>query len=202
MKITAEPRSDQWNADDFLGGARTFTIAGVKEGTAEQKYDIALEGETRAWRPPLGMLRVLMDAWGDESNVWVGRRVTLYRDQTVRFGKEVPGGIRISHLSHIPKVMNFKVTTSRGKRETYTVQPLPDAPAPQQTADAEPWRAQWQAITNALTAAGYDGDSKQLLATAGQVIGATWTHPNKITAEDAQKILAAVREDNHQEASE
>jgi hypothetical protein len=52
---------------------------------------------------------------------------------------------------------------------------------------------------NALTAAGYDGDSKHLLATAGQVIGAAWDHPNKISAEDAQKILAAVREDNHQE---
>lgn len=128
MKITAEPRSDQWNADDFLGGPRTFTIAGVKDGTAEQKYDIALEGEARAWRPPLGMLRVLMQAWGDESKVWAGRRVMLYRDQTVKFGKDVPGGIRISHLSHIEKAMNFKVTTSRGKRETCTVQPLPDAP--------------------------------------------------------------------------
>jgi hypothetical protein len=38
-----------------------------------------------------------------------------------------------------------------------------------------------------------------MLATAGQVIGAAWDHPNKISAEDAQKILAAVRDDNHQE---
>ena len=59
--------------------------------------------------------------------------------------------------------------------------------------------AQWQAIKNALTAAGYNGDSKQMLATAGQVIGAEWRHPNKISAEDAQKVLAAVREDDHQE---
>ena len=148
MKITAEPRSDQWNADDFLGGARTFTIAGAKDGTAEQKYDIQLEGEARAWRPPLGMLRVLMQAWGDESEVWVGRRVTLYRDQTVKFGKDVLGGIRISHLSHIEKQMNFKVTTSRGKRETYTVQPLPDAPAPK-PAPTTPrdWRTEAAALT-------------------------------------------------------
>lgn len=131
MKITAEPRSDQWNADDFLGGARTFTIAGAKKGEAEQPYDILLEGQARSWRPPLGMLRVLMQAWGDESDVWIGRRVTLYRDNTVRFGKEVLGGIRISHMSHIEKPMNFKVTTARGRRETYTVQPLPDV-APEQ----------------------------------------------------------------------
>jgi len=40
-----------------------------------------------------------------------------------------------------------------------------------------------------------------MLTTAGRVIGATWDHPNKISAEDAQKILAAVREDDHHEPS-
>ena len=137
MKITAEPRSDQWNADDFTGGPRTFTIAGVKPGAAEQKYDIELvEGEGRAWRPPLGMLRVLMHAWGDESPVWIGRRVTLFKDATVRFGKEIPGGIRISHLSHIGnKPLNVPITVARGQRRTFTVQPLPDAePARSETA--------------------------------------------------------------------
>lgn len=137
MKITAEPRSDQWNADDFTGGPRTFTVAGVKTGTAEQKYDIELvEGEDRAWRPPLGMLRVLMNAWGDEADVWIGRRVTLFKDANVRFGKEIPGGIRISHLSHIgTKPLNVPITVARGQRRTYTVQPLPDAkPAPAEPA--------------------------------------------------------------------
>ena len=201
MKITAEPRSDQWNADDFTGGPRTFTVAGVKNGAAEQKYDIELiEGEGRAWRPPLGMLRVLMNAWGDEAAVWVGRRVTLFKDPTVRFGKEVPGGIRISHLSHIGnKPLNVPITIARGTRRTYTVQPLPDAPAPVAGQQMEPWRTQWQEITAALTAAGHTGDSKQLLAIAAQVIGADWTHPNKISPEEAQAILAAVQEIDQQE---
>ena len=129
MKITAEPRSDQWNADDFTGGPRTFTVAGVKDGAAEQKYDIELvEGEGRAWRPPLGMLRVLMVLWGDEADVWIGRRVTLFKDATVRFGKDVPGGIRISHMSHIGnKPVHVPITVARGQRRTFTVQPLPDA---------------------------------------------------------------------------
>jgi hypothetical protein len=137
LKITAEPRSDQWNADDFLSGPRTFTIAGAKDGTAEQKYDIKLEGEARSWRPPLTMIRVLMKAWGDESDVWVGRRVTLFQDPTVKFGRDVLGGIRISHLSHIDGVLNVKVTTTRGKRETVTVQPLTEAPKRDFLAEAE-----------------------------------------------------------------
>lgn len=129
MKITAEPRSDQWNADDFLGGPRTFTIAGVKDGVAEQKYDIVLDGEARAWRPPLTMLRVLIAAWGDDSDAWTGRRVTLFQDPTIRFGRDTVGGIRISHLSHLDKPLQIKVTTTRGKRETVSVQPLKEAPA-------------------------------------------------------------------------
>lgn len=133
MKITAEPRSDQWNADDFIGGPRTFTVAGVKVGTAEQKYDIELvEGEGRFWRPPLTVLRLLIAAWGDDATAWMGRRVTLYREETIRFGPDAVGGIRVSHMSHLPgnKALTVKLTAARGKRTSHTVQPLPDAPAP------------------------------------------------------------------------
>lgn len=131
MKITAEPRSDQFNAEDFIGSPRTFTIAGVRSGTAEQKYDVLLEGEERVWRPPLTMLRLLMAAWGDDSTVWQGRRVTLYNDETVSFGKEATGGIRISHMSDLPDNKPFRKTLqiSRGKRKTFTVDPLPDTPS-------------------------------------------------------------------------
>jgi len=134
LKITAEPRSDQWNAEDFLQGPRVFAIAGVKNGVAEQKYDIDLEGESRVWRPPLTMLRVLLTAWGDDSDTWVGRRVQLFHDPNVRFGKEAVGGIRIAALSHLNGPLNLKLTATRGKRVTYTVQPLPDAPKQTDTA--------------------------------------------------------------------
>ena len=153
MKITAEPRSDQWNADDFTGGPRTFTIAGVKTGVAEQKYDVELvEGEGRVWRPPLTMLRALMKSWGDETSVWIGRRVRLYQDPTVRFGKDVVGGIRISHLSHIDKPLSFPLTVSRGKRATFTVQPLPDAPAPTPEIPADVIANTQKAVANGTTA--------------------------------------------------
>ena len=131
MKITAEPRSDQWNADDFIGGPRTFTIAGVKAGTAEQKYDIELvEGQGRSWRPPLTVLRLLIAAWGDEASEWIGRRVTLYRDPSIRFCSDAVGGIRVSHMSNLPgnKRFEVKLTSTRGRRASHAVDPLPDAP--------------------------------------------------------------------------
>lgn len=130
MKITAEPRSDQWNADDFIGSPRTFTVANVKNGSAEQKYDIELAGEGRVWRPPLTMLRLLIHAWGDETDEWIGRRVTLYRDESIRFGSDEVGGVRISHMSNLPgnRPLTVKLTKTRGRRQNHTVEPLPDAP--------------------------------------------------------------------------
>jgi hypothetical protein len=128
MRITAEPRSDQYNADDLVAGPRTFTIAGVKPGKAEQKYDIALEGEERVWRPPLTVLRLMLAAWGDEASAWVGQRVTLFRDPKVSFGSDAVGGIRISHMTGIDKPLVEELTVKRGKRGRFTVQPLKDAP--------------------------------------------------------------------------
>lgn len=137
MRITAEPRSDQLNADDLVGSSRIVTIAGVRTGTAEQKYDILLEGEERVWRPPLTVLRILLAAWGDESSVWIGRRAELYRDPEVRFGPEQTGGIRVRALSHIGKRMAVAVTEKRGKRKMHTVDALPDLPTPEPLMDSE-----------------------------------------------------------------
>lgn len=145
MKITTEPRSDQWNADDFIGGPRTFTISGVRSGTAEQKYDIDLvEGEGRAWRPPLTVLRLLVAAWGDDATKWIGRRVRLYRDPEISFGRDKVGGIRVSHVSHIDKPLSVALTVTRGKRANHTVEPLPD----QTPADRiESLKAEWRTAT-------------------------------------------------------
>lgn len=137
MKITAEPRSDQINADDLIGGPRIVTVSGVRPGTAEQKYDLLLEGETRVWRPPLTVLRLLIAAWGDEAANWTGRRAELYRDASVRFGSDAVGGIRVSRLSHLDKPLNIALTSTRGKRTKHHVDPLPDAPASATLTDEE-----------------------------------------------------------------
>ena len=164
MKITAEPRSDQINSDDFIGSAQTYTIANVRVGSAEQKYDIELaEIKDKAWRPPLTMLRLLMHAWGDESDDWIGRRVTLYRDESVRFGSDAVGGIRISHMSHLPggKPLTVKLTKTRGRKQNYTVEPLPDAPPPIVDDEATEFEAR---ITASATLADLDAIAGDLKA--------------------------------------
>lgn len=134
MKITAEPRSDQINYEDFVGGPKIYTIGGVRVGTAEQKYDIQLQGEERVWRPPLTVLRTLIACWGDDATVWQGRQAELYGDPSIRFGKEAVGGIRIKALSHLDEPKTVTVTVARGKRQKITIQPL-QAPIKQDHVD-------------------------------------------------------------------
>ena len=184
MKIVVKPRSDQWNADDFIGGPRTFTIAGAKNGAAEAPYDIELaEGEGRVWRPPNGMLSALLQLWGDEAVQWIGRRVTLFNDPSVKFGKETPGGIRISHMSDIgPKPVTVRITVSRGRKGPYTVKPLIEAtPAPAVDWDAE------------IAATNGDLDLLRGLYTRASSAGATTDTLNQIKAAAA---TAAPKENN------
>ena len=75
-----------------------------------------------------------------------GRRLTLYREPTIKFGGQTVGGIRISAMSHIDGPQEVLVQVTRGKREKFRVDPLPDAPAPDPNAAliAE-LRAEWTA---------------------------------------------------------
>jgi hypothetical protein len=125
MTETIIPKSDQINAEDLLTGPHTYTIDGVTAGSAEQPVDIHLvEAPGRAYRPSKTMRRVLVSAWGVETSVYIGRRLTLYRDPEVSFGRDKVGGIKISHLSHIDKRLSLALTVTRGKRATHTVDPL------------------------------------------------------------------------------
>jgi hypothetical protein len=122
---TTAPRSDQQNFDDYIGGPKTVTVASVKAGSAEQPVEIHLtEFPGRPFKPSKSMRRVLVAAWGSDSAAYVGRQMTLFGDPSVKFGGIAVGGIRISHLSHIPKPLTVSLTVTRGKRAPFIVQPL------------------------------------------------------------------------------
>lgn len=129
LSTSLAPRSDQINADDLVAGPMTVTIRKVVGGKAEQPFDFLLEETDRAFRPAVTMRRLIAAAWGTDGDQYVGRRLTLYRDPTIRFGKDVVGGIRISHMSHIDQRIEIKLQVTRGKRDTFAVDPLP-TPAP------------------------------------------------------------------------
>lgn len=133
---TLAPKSDQLNAEDLLTGPRTVTVEKVTRGSVEQPVEIHLvEFPGRPFKPSKTVRRILVAAWGAEASAYTGRRMTLYRDPSVRFGGQDVGGIRVSHLSHIDKRLTLALTVTRGKRAPYVVEPLP-AGAPTITDEA------------------------------------------------------------------
>lgn len=125
MSVVIQPKSDQVNADDFIGGPRTFTIEAVHiNPDADQPVQIQLVGEKRVWRPCKSMSRVLVAGWGPDAKTYSGRSVTLYRDPKVKWGGMEVGGIRISHMTHIERDMMIQLTATKGKRAPHVVKPL------------------------------------------------------------------------------
>ena len=123
---TIKPKSDQLNADDLISGAKTIKIRDVKAIDAEtQPLSIFFEGDNnKPYKPSKGMRRVLVALWGADAKAFIGRSLTLYRDDKVKFGGIEVGGIRISHASHISEPTRVLETVSKGKRRPLTIEVL------------------------------------------------------------------------------
>jgi hypothetical protein len=161
LSETIAPNSDQLDAVDLLGGARTFTIERVSITNAEQPVNIKLAEFPRVWRPGKSMRRVLVACWGPDAATYVGRRVTLFCDTTVRFGGQEVGGTRISHLSHIDKPQKVALLVTRGKSAMYVVEPLVEK-ATSPTSEWVDWDAE-------IAAAGDVAALQALYKRAGQL---------------------------------
>jgi len=152
MTTTTVPKSDQINAEDvMLSGPITVTVASVDEGSDQQPANVHLvEYPGRAYRPNKTMRRVLVKAWGKDTDGYTGHRMTLYYDPDVKYGGVKVGGIKVSHVSHITKRLELALTETRGKRALHTVEPLTESASakPKGAASAEPSAAEVAACTD------------------------------------------------------
>lgn len=127
LSKTIIPKSDQLNADDLISGSKTIKIRNIKGGEDEsQPVSIYFYGDNnKPFKPCKSMRRVLVQLWGADSLVFHGRRLTIYRDNTVKWAGVETGGIRISHASHISESTRVLVTASKNKRIPMTIDVLP-----------------------------------------------------------------------------
>lgn len=126
MLETVVPKSDQLNADDLMGGqTKTIKITNITIAMGEQPVSIHYEGDNgKPYKPGKSMRRVLIHCWGADANKYIGRSLTLYRDDKVKFGGADVGGVRISYMSDIPEQVTIALTTTRAQRKPFTVRPL------------------------------------------------------------------------------
>ena len=115
-------KSDQLNADDLVGGAKTYVVAGVSAtGDADQPVAVALAGMDVPWKPCKTMRRMLVAMWGRRGEDYKGRSVRLYRDPDVTWGGIAVGGIRIEAMSHVNGGQTVMLSERRGKKKAFKV---------------------------------------------------------------------------------
>ena len=125
MAQFTEAKSDQLNSDDLLAGPRTITITKVTGQDGDQPISIYYEGDNgKPFKPCKTIRRVLLGVWGRYANEYVGRSMTIYRDDKVTFGGLEVGGIRISHMTNIDKETIVVVNKSKGKKVGMKILPL------------------------------------------------------------------------------
>jgi hypothetical protein len=155
---TIAPKSDQLNADDLIVGPRTITLTAVKArastGQGDQPIALHFDGDNgKPYLPCKSMRRVLVHVWGRDGAAYVGRSLTLFRDESVVFGGAAVGGIRISHMSEMTRPVTLSLTASKASRKPYVVQPLATAkPAAtaKKTATAEEKLAKAQSMLGTI----------------------------------------------------
>lgn len=73
-----------------------------KDEAPEQRWVVYFNGYKKPMVANITALRVLAAAFGDESDGWVGRKVTVYVDPNVTFGGKVVGGLRLRPIKNSP----------------------------------------------------------------------------------------------------
>lgn len=126
LRQTIAPKSDQLNADDLIAGPMTIRVTRVSLcAEPDQPIAISFEGDNgKPYKPCKSMRRLLVSVWGPDGSAYVGREMTLYRDEKVKFGGAEVGGIRISHMSAIDKPVTVALTVTKSVRRPYQVKPL------------------------------------------------------------------------------
>jgi len=116
-------KSDQLNFDDIRNGEKILEITTVNVTAGDQPVSIHYKDDlNKPYKPCKGMIRLICEAWGEESENWHGKSLKLYGEGSVRWAGQEIGGLRIRAMSDIDaKGMSSYVAVTRGKRRKVTI---------------------------------------------------------------------------------
>jgi hypothetical protein len=125
MTLTTAARSDQINAADLIGNTRTITIKEVRIKAGEdQPVTILIEGDKKAFRPCLGVRRLMVRVWGPDASKYIGESMTLFCDPKVTWAGKEEGGIRVSNMTGLEEEIVEYMRISRTATKPYKIKPL------------------------------------------------------------------------------
>lgn len=119
-------KSDQLNSEDLIYGPRTIHIRDTNVlNQTQQPVSIFFDGDDgKPWKPCKTSCKILRHLWGSDSKKYIGRSLTLYRDEDVKFGGAKVGGIRISHMEGLTGEVTLLLSESKMSRKPSIIKPL------------------------------------------------------------------------------
>jgi hypothetical protein len=141
MRKHKKRKADRLNADFLLSGNIIFTIRAIERFLADGEGRIKLfpYEDYPPWVPCYTVVKILSssDLWGGDEQQWIGNKLELFLDKTVRFGKDAVGGIRVHgvHPLQKDKVMITHVSR-RGQRAITTIKRIKETAKSSEFAEA------------------------------------------------------------------
>lgn len=155
--------SEYLKGDALPDGGRTWTIAAKSRDNVEDSHRLALTfTDGTKWLTNVTNCKFMEAMFGTKDVAeWVGRRVTLAFDPTIKFGTETVGGIRVIGSPELTVPVSFMFQeNSRKKPRRVTLHPT-------QTQEAAP--ATETAISGDLATSEHDGSHTAPESLSGQI---------------------------------
>tara|TARA_R110000850_G_C9742296_1_gene444496 strand:+ start:65 stop:676 length:612 start_codon:yes stop_codon:yes gene_type:complete len=153
LSDTIEAQSDRINAADLMGADKVIVINEVvrysESGT--NKFYLNYVGHNgRAYKPSLGMRRIIMTLWGKDGTQYIGRSIKIFRDPTVIYAGKAAGGVVISAMTDIKAKATVVIPISKTKSVTYIIDRLEPTQKPTWPDDA--FKAKFESVSGAILA--------------------------------------------------
>ncbi len=105
MRTSQMVQSKFLKKEDFPEPA-VLTIKGVtleEVGRGDERWVLHFNEKTKGIVLNVTKIRQLEAGYGDDTDLWVGRKVKVSHDPTVMMGQQVVGGIKFTLPSNLPK---------------------------------------------------------------------------------------------------
>lgn len=172
----------------------TFKILGVKMEDVEdannktkKKGSLTLDGAEKPWLCNVTNTKCLVAMFGDETDAWIGKRVTLHFERVMAFG-EWTLGVRITGSPDIAQPVSVRIKLRKKREQVLTMkvtarapQPSPPKPTGANGKPPTPYDAMWKSFK----AAGRS-DAKEFTGFVRDFTGKT--KPAEMTAADVLKF--------------
>jgi len=95
-------RKEDFDEDRVLT-IKSLSLEVMPGDAGDQKWVLYFREEAKGMALNITTIRVLEQAYGDESDHWIGNKVKVYVDPNVSFGGKIVGGLRLRTPKQGPK---------------------------------------------------------------------------------------------------